>query len=92
MGKQIVVHHYPAGNQFKPTVEAVPPGTRILSAAMNGGSPVVYVEKDIYATGSMQYLHAVYIGTGHTFEPGDLEFIGTVQDGPFFWHVYGKIV
>jgi hypothetical protein len=30
----------------------------------------------------------VVIGTGHTFDDSDMEYIGTYQDGPFVWHLF----
>ncbi len=30
----------------------------------------------------------VVIGTGHTFDDTNYEYIGTYQDGPFVWHLF----
>lgn len=93
MAEQAVIHHYNAGFG-QPLEYDVPFGTRIRSAAFNRGFPVVYVEKILLPADSPQRkLQVVYYGTGHDFDiDGSMQFIGTVQDGPFFWHVYGKIV
>lgn len=88
-----VIHHYPAG-AGQVIEHEVPPGTRILSAACRDGQPVVYVEKVTPGGwGRRQVLSAIFYGTGHQWDvDGSLAFIGTVNDGPLFWHVYGKIV
>lgn len=31
------------------------------------------------------------IGTGHKFNEQNLEYIGTVLNGPFVWHIYEQI-
>lgn len=93
MAEQAVIHHYNAGF-LQPNEYDVPFGTRIRSAAFNRAFPVVYVEKIVIPEGGPQRkLHVVYYATGQEFDiDGSMQFIGTVQNGPFFWHVYGKIV
>lgn len=93
MAEQAVIHHYMAGHG-QPHEYEVPVGTRILSAACRDQIPVVYVEKIVQAPGAATTkLQIVFYGTGNTFDiDGSLKFIGTVQDGPYFWHVYGRVV
>jgi hypothetical protein len=31
------------------------------------------------------------IGTGHSFEDSNKEYIGTYQDGPFVWHLFENV-
>lgn len=93
MAEQAIIHHYPAGDRT-PNVVSVPVGTRILSAALRRGKVVVYVEKIVQAPDvEHKKLYVEFQPTGGTFDiDGSMKFIGTVTDGPFVWHVYGKIV
>lgn len=93
MAEQSVIHHYPA-NHGQPNEFEVPFGTRILSAAFNRDVPSVYVDVPVRAPGgATQTLQVAFYATGEPFDnDGSMEFIGTAQNGPFFWHVYGKVV
>jgi hypothetical protein len=31
------------------------------------------------------------IGTGHSFDDSNKEYIGTYQDGPFVWHLFENV-
>jgi len=31
------------------------------------------------------------IGTGHSFEDSNKQYIGTYQDGPFVWHLFENV-
>lgn len=39
------------------------------------------VEKEVVIT---------IVGTGHPIPPGAVNYLGTVQQGPFVWHVYAS--
>lgn len=82
-----VVHHYPVGTVMQRV--HVPAGSRIVSAAMRQGLPVICVEKP-EGEPRMVPMDAVFVGTGQPFG-GDLDHVDTLLDGPFVWHVYGAI-
>ena len=62
----------------------VPCGARFLSAQMQDGSLCVLALVDPDAPLEVRQL--LVVGTGQPFPGG--EYIGTVQRGPFVWHVF----
>lgn len=89
------VHHYPAGRvaPHGGGVAFVPLGSRIVAPMMRRGSPVLYVEEPFPTPEEKVRLDVLVVGTGHAFDPLDLDFVGTLYDEEygFFWHVYAKI-
>lgn len=85
------LHHYRV-TEARARV-SVPQGSKIVSAAKVGNQTRVYVEKivDEEVVPPMVKMDIMLVGTGQDFEDFDLQFIGTVVDEPFVWHVYGKI-
>jgi len=92
-----VIHHYPVpaytpglGNRL-----LVPLDTQILGAQLRDGQPTLYVEKTV-GQSDTRTMTCFFIGTGHPFDDfvpglGLVSYVGTVQDGPFFWHIYAGL-
>jgi hypothetical protein len=65
----------------------MPQGARILTVQMQAGMPTLWAVVDPEAPRRARYFRVV--GTGHTHEAGVFrDYLGTVQDGPFVWHVF----
>ena len=63
----------------------VPPG-RILCVQMQRDTPCLWAMVDTDQLQAPNIIHVV--GTGQPMPSGVLEYIGTVQDGSFVWHVF----
>ena len=59
---------------------------RPISVAMQGGKVVMWVEVDTSHPVEEQYVYSV--GTGFGSPPKNCRFVGTVQQGPYVWHIY----
>lgn len=87
-----VVHHYPVTDA--PVQHMVPGGSKIVSALMRQGQPVVYIEKvseGEVATVKEVPMMVVFVGTGQRFTAWGLDHIASLNDGGLVWHVYGRI-
>jgi hypothetical protein len=64
-------------------------GATILSVQMQQGQICVWME---CLTGA-KYKQRTFtvIGTGHPFDGSTVQYVNTVQDGSFVWHVYEVI-
>lgn len=75
-------------------------GAQILSVAVQGAGRSVYDKGDIClwamvdTSKASERRHIEIIGTGNPVPDDkglDRKFIGTVQQGPFVWHIFEKI-
>lgn len=70
----------------------LPPGSRILYAAVQSHVMCIWIERDldVHPDEVLETHIFVTIGTDISFEYPDktFEYIGTVFQGPFVWHVY----
>jgi hypothetical protein len=64
----------------------VPIGAEFISVAMQNGCIAVWAIVDPLAETELHQFQ-VY-GTGHELRSKREDFIGTVFDGPFVWHVF----
>lgn len=64
----------------------MPRGANVLCVQMQGELPTLWAEVNTAAL-NVTRTFAVY-GIGHPLHVGARSYIGTVQDGPFVWHVY----
>jgi hypothetical protein len=65
---------------------ALPWGSRILSAQVQGNEVCIWVECN---DGERSDLVDVFvIGTGHPVPAEAVNYVGTVQMPPYVWHVY----
>ena len=65
----------------------MPQGAKILSFQMQSGKPYIWSLVDP----KQELTEEVFLllGTGHgTLVPETTDYIGTVQDGPFVWHLF----
>lgn len=68
----------------------LPVGAKILSVQVQNGEMKAWFEFDERETREL-YRFIYIVGTGHLFEIEEpYKFIGTVQMGPFVWHIYEK--
>lgn len=86
--------------------EDLPAGTKVLTACMRDGRPVLYVEK-VSGKGNpalamyQNQVDAFYVMTGEEFQevlkPGDpFHYVSTIQidrpSGLYFYHVYARVL
>lgn len=82
----MVIYKYPLALRDTQTVR-MPQGATLLDVLMQGGGPVLYalVSKN---TEIEDRRIAIY-GTGHDIpRPG--EYVATVSDGKFVWHIFDE--
>lgn len=73
------------------TIARIPLGARFLSVQIQGGAPCVWYEFNPCAE-TVPVMFFV-VGTGNDFEPGNAQYVGTVQDpSGFVWHYYAERV
>ena len=67
----------------------MPKGAKILTAQAQGDIPCLWAEVDAEEK-VMEIRTIEIIGTGHTVEDANRQYIGTVQLylGAFIWHIY----
>lgn len=67
---------------------SMPTGAGALAAQAQHGAPCIWALVD--PTARKVQRTAVVVGTGHTFAPCDLQYVGTVQlaDGALVFHVF----
>lgn len=80
-----VIYKYPLSGKPDQIIE-VPEDHKILCVQLQDGIPTLWIE--VIPGNDLQKVRIVTIGTGHTFEMGLLQYIGTVQTGFLVWHVY----
>jgi hypothetical protein len=62
----------------------MPTHARILSFQMQDGTPTIWAV--VTPTATVVNREFRIAGTGHEVPPGD--FVGTVQDGAYVWHLF----
>ena len=69
----------------------MPKNSKLLSVAMQGSSLCLWALVDTdYPMGTAQVR---IFGTGwENSDVGSLEFLGTVLDGIYVWHVFGAVI
>jgi hypothetical protein len=84
-----VIHHYAADDE----AHEVPRGSRVIAAVNRGGKVTVYVEKPVPAGPDVEMttLVATFVGTGTEFPDQCGDYVGSVIQGVFIWHVYARI-
>lgn len=68
----------------------MPKGAKLLKVAMQGSQMTLWAMVDPALDTELRYF-AVY-GTGMRLANEKLEFIGTVFDSAFVWHVFERLV
>jgi hypothetical protein len=67
----------------------IPVGAKILSVQMQNGAPCIWAIVDTEAKTESRTI--AIIGTGNDCWCSRWQFIGTVSDGPFMWHVFADV-
>lgn len=80
------VYKYPLEITDEQELE-IPAGAKILSVQFQGGQLCLWAE--VNPKHEMVRLIIDIEGTGHPLHP-KRKYIGTVQQGPFVWHVYER--
>lgn len=70
----------------------LPAYSKILSFQVKNNIPSIWVLVDEQK--GLKYKYFTLVGTGHDFEhhPDVMTFIGTIQLGPFVWHLFEDIL
>lgn len=63
-------------------------GAKPLYVALQNGIPCVWMEVDKARASTTITLYSV--GTGFGAVPDDGEYLGTIIEGPYVWHIYVK--
>jgi hypothetical protein len=65
----------------------IPADAKILTCQMQDHCLHVWalVDPETHVTAHYDFM---IVGTGHDFEPKDWEYLSTIQDGPFVWHIW----
>lgn len=80
--KTIYKYHVNMG----PFIQALPKGAEVLCAQMQNGNPHIWVLLDPDAEKEERMF--TIIGTGEQGAPPKSQYIGTLQDPPFVWHLF----
>ena len=65
----------------------VPGFVRCLKVEMQNGKPCIWTEVDLKRQDEFFALWVYVVGTGHLI-PESTEYLGTVFDGSFVWHIF----
>ena len=79
---------YPVPLALLPTTIDIPQGSVIRHVAMQGETPCIWAEVDEEQQTTERTFR--FYGTGHHVEPG-WQWVGTVQQPPFVWHIFEKV-
>ena len=72
------------------TIE-VPRGTRIIHTELDNGNDICLWGITNPAEENMEELQVAIVGTGWKIENlDDWDYIGTIKDIPYFWHIFVK--
>lgn len=74
------------GGMYAMEVHGVPETRRIRYVGLQDGEVCVWVEVDPTSQPTTMVLFSVGTGFGEVYP--DVEYIGTVQRGPYVWHLY----
>lgn len=77
---------------------ALPKTKKFLSAQMQSGRLCVWFEVDgrvptpeeLNTNEEVLLTDFIIVGTGHRAPPSEFEYLATVQDGRFVWHLYAR--
>lgn len=70
------------------TPRQMPRGAKLRAVQMQGVVPTLWAEVDEAAPKATRVL--CFYGTGHNMPADPGAYVGTVQDGPFVWHLYDE--
>ena len=83
-----VIYKFPLRVTDEQTIN-MPTGAKILSVQFQNDQLCVWARIDNeYFKSKRTFL---IVGTGHRFPDDGRQYIGTVQQGPFVWHVFEEI-
>ena len=86
-----VIYKYEAG--FPGGQHLIPPGYRVLCAQEQDGKIQVWVEQDMFTTGTPRRVGFFIVPTGVSFD-SDMtgDYVGTVllEGGAYVFHIYAK--
>jgi hypothetical protein len=67
----------------------MPKGAEILTVQIQNGQMFnACIWAKVNPENELEKRQFVVIGTGHSFDDTNCEYIGTYQDGPFVWHLF----
>lgn len=69
----------------------LPLSAKPLSVQLQGEQLCLWAEVNAGSSGQKQVVISI-VGTGHPIPPGAVNYLGTVQQGQFVWHVYASAV
>lgn len=81
------IHKHTLGLRAEPQRLKMPAGAKCLTFQMQHGVITGWFEVDDEIPNRDHWFKVV--GTGHDVTYDDSEYIATVQDGAFVWHIYG---
>ena len=86
--RQVVYKYEVTGTRVK-----LPTGYRILCVGQQGPSIMVWALVPAGDAALNSYTEVTFRvhGTGHHFDGGGQTYLGTVEQGPFVWHVFEEV-
>lgn len=82
------IHKYPIGITSRQTVE-MPENAKILCVQMQDETPTLWAAVIPAAIRERRTIEI--FGTGHPIDEAEREYIGTVQDESYVWHVFERL-
>ncbi len=82
------IYKYPIALQADATEVAMPRGAEVVSVAVQNGTSIVVYAIVNTAESRTEDVYFTVRGTGQILVGSEGEFIGTVNIGPFYWHVF----
>lgn len=67
---------------------SMPKGYEILCVKMQNGVPTIWAVVDPLLGELYEAVRIQMVGTGHSFERENKNYLGTVIDGMFVWHFF----
>lgn len=81
----LTIHKYPVRVAEQQIIE-VPQGSKFLSAQLQNGEPTLWFMVDTNSE-KLPY-EVIIVGTGHPVPTNCTDFLGSVQQGMYVWHIF----
>lgn len=65
---------------------SMPHGAEVFTVQVQGGVPTAWAIVDTDAV--KEPLHFRWVGTGQKLDENKSQYVGTIQDGDFVWHLF----
>lgn len=80
-------YNFDIGGEF---IVEMPRGAKVLTVQMQADRPCLWALVNLVDARTDERTFVV-VGTGHPFDPTGREYVGTIQDGSFVWHIWEQV-